>query len=482
MARPLHATVMAAALCAGLIALAPAPAAAQEGAPIVVAGLRPTTDATFKTTQIKSLPEAQELRVVLDQAVNEVSQRPVVNHAALRARLGASYLVDLFDCQGETKCVSRTLAKVRSTSALAVYGDYAVSRGKYLFRLRLIELTAAKVLSEEIYSVGEEERTSSEQWTTHVKALFLAVGLTGSAGGTGGGEEGGGEEGGGEEGGGEEGGGEEGGGEEEGGEELSEEDLFAAAGARAADSQQNAPETAAEAVPRENHSIDLSAGGTVTARRFRLTSAPGESPAMPTLQGDWSPGLNVAVTLHPFAWRKKDDLLDGLRLQGTYARTGSDADPARDLESRLYLGLLYRIPVGTLLSEPIFRVSAGFSMDEVRGPAVPQVSYRAAAFGAGVRFPISTPRFSFNADLRYLVTSVGGSLVSSDHYGDARAAGFDAIGFFELRLRERLTLHAGGTYDVFVLDFGDGGALSGPGAVGATDRTVGVRVGVGLIL
>ncbi len=169
-----------AALCAALMALSPAGAQPAEQV-VVVGGLRPTRGAAFKKTDIGRLPEAQRLRAIAEGLVGEIAGRSIIDHAGLRTLLGRSYLASFFDCAGGVKCAARVFASLHPQAGWVVFGDYAVRRGTYSFRLRLVELGSGRLLANTEFSLRARQIEEREQWQRQLTALLAAVAEPGGA-------------------------------------------------------------------------------------------------------------------------------------------------------------------------------------------------------------------------------------------------------------------------------------------------------------
>jgi hypothetical protein len=173
---------IAVAACGWLLA-APGVSRAQpdKAQPIIVAGLRPTTDRAYKSVDIKRLPEAQRLREIVDATVREIAKRPILNHGGLRAALGRSYLVDFFDCSGSVECVIRLFSRLGDRASLIVYGDYGPLRKNEAFRMRLVDLAGRKLLAEVEFAFPRGDLDDRDSWRRELVVLLAAAELTGDA-------------------------------------------------------------------------------------------------------------------------------------------------------------------------------------------------------------------------------------------------------------------------------------------------------------
>jgi len=161
-------------LAAAVCLLAGGEAAAQTVVrePVVVIGLRPAENQLFRNTEIRRLSEAQRLREIAGGVIRTVARRPVINHIGLREIIGSAYLVDFVDCRSEIRCVSRVVARVTERTPHAVYGDYAVERDTYRFRIRLIDARAARLVREVQFALRESELEDRKLWRRELAALF----------------------------------------------------------------------------------------------------------------------------------------------------------------------------------------------------------------------------------------------------------------------------------------------------------------------
>jgi hypothetical protein len=159
-----------------------APAAnAASGDAIAVVGLRPTHDRAYRKTDLKGLSKAQRVRETAVEAVRDLVKRPVLNHAALSAALGRTYLVDFIECEGEVKCVTRGLAKLSGKATMAVYGDYAMTGGTHRFRIRLIDLAASNLVAEVEFTLPADDLGDSAAWKRELSDLLSGLAPTGPA-------------------------------------------------------------------------------------------------------------------------------------------------------------------------------------------------------------------------------------------------------------------------------------------------------------
>ena len=177
--------------------------AAAEGGPqpIVVAGLRPTSDREYKQLEIMRLTEAQEIREAVDDAVREVSKRSILNHGGLRVALGKGYLVKLFECDANTSCIANTFAGVSDRATMVVYGDYTETPDSHFFRFKLIDLGVGELQAEVEFGMTKKELKDRDRWQREMAVLLAPIleAESAAAGGGGGESSGGGESGGGED-------------------------------------------------------------------------------------------------------------------------------------------------------------------------------------------------------------------------------------------------------------------------------------------
>jgi len=466
---------LAGAVVVAIALLAPAGARAQEPKkPIASAGLRPTVGTSYGGTDIQRLPEAQRLREIVDEVVTKVTGRPILNHAALRAALGTSYLVELFDCRGDSKCVARVCRKLEQQTSLVVYGDYGVNKQTLLVRVRLLELPDGKLLAEHEFSLPVTALADRERWSHELDVLLVSIKESGTGGeGTSGGGEDGGTGGEGTSGGGEGGagsGGEEGGAGGEPGHQTDE----------LTDADFGVVETTDTTVRAEESRkivrfMSVGAGLVLWSRRFDFTSAEGFEALRPEpFRSGWSAMASGSAELWPFAIRR-GGLLRHLGLFGEYARSVTTGiGSSRAQADRLAAGLNYRVPIGNRDTLPTFTLSAGYLQESVEvkdGESdLPDVGYRAATVGGDMRVPIATPRFALNGGVRYLLVGAAGDLLDPDTYGRSRVGGLELAGWLELQPFGNLEIQLGGGYARFVHTFSGNGELSTSGAIGAKDR------------
>jgi len=235
--------------------------------------------------------------------------------------------------------------------------------------------------------------------------------------------------------------------------------------------------------------LDLAVGAGLSTRKLDFESAPGMGGLTPPpFRSGTSWRLSSALTVHPFAWKGRSGALGDLGLLAEYGRTIARADQGDELsrESQLYVGLGYRIPVGTSETQPSFRLSAGYLRQEVRilddSVDFPDVEYQALAIGADVRAPIGTPRAALCARARYIVVGTAGDLLAADTYGDARVAGLELGGFLEVRPLALVFLRVEGNYTRYSMEFNGTGMLNNPAVSGATDRYITGTLSTGLFL
>lgn len=156
----------------------PAAPAGGQAAPavdqVVMAGLRPSTG-DYGPTALIHLREAQTMREIADEAIRNILNRPVINHAELNAALGTKYLVAFTDCSGDAGCVAHVFSKLSSQASLLVYGDYTVKKRKYFFRVRLVDLAKAKTRSEVEFSFEHDKILDREAWNKELQVLLANV-------------------------------------------------------------------------------------------------------------------------------------------------------------------------------------------------------------------------------------------------------------------------------------------------------------------
>lgn len=147
------------------------------GAPVAFLGLRPTSDARLGATAIPELAEAQRLRAVAENVVEVLSGAPLLRHEELRAALGRTYLVDLFECRGVAACQLRLAAPLgRRGVAAALVGDYHAVGSFVTVRLRRFDLVKGR-LSDEVTFGGQRAALDTlPPWRTALAQLFVDTG------------------------------------------------------------------------------------------------------------------------------------------------------------------------------------------------------------------------------------------------------------------------------------------------------------------
>lgn len=161
---------------AGATLLLVSPASAQRArvpsdAP-VFAGVRPTTP-DFGATEIRLLGEAQDIREIVENVLEVVFGEPVLGYQALQKQLGPAYLVDLFDCNGRTRCIARLLGPLaRRGHRRAAVADYSTDGESYRFRAVLFSLPAGRVLRRTEFSLTREQLRDAKAWSRSFETLF----------------------------------------------------------------------------------------------------------------------------------------------------------------------------------------------------------------------------------------------------------------------------------------------------------------------
>lgn len=159
------------------VLLAASAASAAEPAKVAFLGLRPAEAASLAGTAIAQLPEAQRLRTVAENVAEVVSGASVLRHADLRAALGPTYLVDLFDCRGEAPCQLRLAAGLRRQGvASAIAGDYFAAPDGFRIRLRRFDLAAERLADEASFLIARAEAESLAPWRAALGPLFQDTG------------------------------------------------------------------------------------------------------------------------------------------------------------------------------------------------------------------------------------------------------------------------------------------------------------------
>jgi hypothetical protein len=170
-------------LAASLLACAAGAAAAERAGAngkarrIAVLGLRPATDRTLGQTAITVLPEAQRLRTVAESVIEILTGAATMGHEELRAAVGRSYLVDLFDCRDDVKCQLRVAAPLaRQGVQTAVVGDYWVDGTTLRFRIRRLDLAALRVVEEVTFAAERGAAETLAPWQEALRPLFQDTG------------------------------------------------------------------------------------------------------------------------------------------------------------------------------------------------------------------------------------------------------------------------------------------------------------------
>lgn len=144
---------------------------------IAFLGLRPTADAALGQTAIAQLPDAQRLRSVAESVVEVLTGAHVLGHDDLRAALGRTYLVDLFDCRGDAACQLRVAAPLaRDRVRTAVVGDYHADGASLRVRVRRLDLAAMRVTEETSFSLDRGAAESLAPWHEALRPLFQDTG------------------------------------------------------------------------------------------------------------------------------------------------------------------------------------------------------------------------------------------------------------------------------------------------------------------
>lgn len=465
-------------IAAALVVVDLGPAAASQPDAIVFAGLRPASDRSYSKTEIPRLSEAQRLRTMLEELTRDLTQKKVINHAALRAALGEDYLVDFVECRSNVKCVSAILTEFRDDSAVAVYGDYSMRRGRYFVRMRIVNIASASLLGEVEFTVQRKEIEDRERWRRELSVLFAAV--DGILSGTG---------------------------EDDGDENAAENSGELASGADEAAGDHNVGEltdadfgmAAEPGPPLESPAartisgrtdvpfVEASVGLQLLRRNFTFESEPGLEASRPDgFDSAWTSRVSGAVAIYPLSWLEPRHLA-GLGLLAGYGRTLSDTSESSSLrDERLYLGLGYRIGVGRSATYPTFELSAAFFRREavVSDPSgeLPGTTYQGAALGGEVRMPIATPKLAINAALRYLLTNEAGEIVEPAYYGRSKVGGIDIDVSLELRPHGPVFVRVGASYSSFDLELGTNGERSDSAAAAARDQFLSGTVSTGVFL
>jgi len=156
--------------------LLPAASAAAEPS-IAFLGLRPAEGPTFGSTAIAQLSDAQKLRLVAESVVEVLSGSPVLGHEPLRAALGRSYLVSLFDCGGDAACLLKVAAPLRARGVvLALAADYAGDGPSLRIRVRKLDLVRERIAEEVVFDLARADAGTLAPWRTALAPLFADTG------------------------------------------------------------------------------------------------------------------------------------------------------------------------------------------------------------------------------------------------------------------------------------------------------------------
>jgi hypothetical protein len=490
-------TAIAVVIACSLAALAP-PAWAQKpkarAEAVAVAGLRPARRADFEGTLLQQLPQAQKLRALIEEVIVEVTGGPVIAHKGLRVIAGKAYMVEFMKCEGEVACVLRTFKVLRGTVRLLFVGDYALDKGEYNFRLRLLDLAEGRVLVEVTFSVAEKDVEDRALWREQLGVLFSTAGIavetpseaTPPA------NEG-------------EGGADQADpGETPAGEAAGEGKEGAEGAEGGADAAPSAGETDSDELTDADFGpqvtqiavdtpeavsdlgrLELSAVIAVMSRDFVFLTGPGNDSFRPDgFESDRTPVVGGSGKLFPFSRRKGRGLLARFGLWGGYARSNESASGGR--LTRLEAGAAYRMMAGPSDTSPSFEFSAGFARHDYaiidRSVSFPSVSYRGARMGIDTRLPLFTPKVALNGAARYIIANDAGAMSDRMNYGDSRVGGIEIAGSLELRPLGFGFVRLGIEYTRFSFDFEGTGDLSAPEPIGARDRFVLATFAAGLSL
>jgi hypothetical protein len=144
---------------------------------IAFLGLRPAADAALGQTAIAQLPEAQRLRAVAENVVEILTGARVLRHDDLRAALGRTYLVDLFDCRGDVACQLRVASPLaRAGVVTAVVGDYYADGGTLKMRIRRLDLSAQRLAGEASFAPDRGAAETLTPWEEALRPLFQDTG------------------------------------------------------------------------------------------------------------------------------------------------------------------------------------------------------------------------------------------------------------------------------------------------------------------
>ncbi|MCC6998439.1 MAG: hypothetical protein IT370_27755 [Deltaproteobacteria bacterium] len=222
--------------------------------------------------------------------------------------------------------------------------------------------------------------------------------------------------------------------------------------------------------------IRLSAGVTFIGRDFAFANSRTE---LPSYKGVPTPAGLIEAELYPLALAGGGPMRRlglGLVLERVITMHTEDNDaPGLEIPTRrqrLEFDVRYRHQLGDRASRTAFTGRAGygnhlFAIDDYdpdrdgnTNRKLPNVSYRYALLGAGVRIPIVRTLFQTYVDAAYLLVLDTGEIGKATSFGGGFVGGLDGELGLDIRPTRSLTLRIGGRYTRFFYDFDNSGRLA----------------------
>ena len=222
--------------------------------------------------------------------------------------------------------------------------------------------------------------------------------------------------------------------------------------------------------------IRLSAGVTFIGRDFAFANSRTE---LPSYKGVPTPAGLIEAELYPLALAGGGPMRRlglGLVLERVITMHTEDNDaPGLEIPTRrqrLEFDVRYRHQLGDRATRTAFTGRAGygnhlFAIDDYdpdrdgnTNRKLPNVSYRYALLGAGVRIPIVRTLFATYVDAAYLLVLDTGEIGKATSFGGGFVGGLDGELGLDIRPTRALTLRIGGRYTRFFYDFDNSGRLA----------------------
>ena len=222
--------------------------------------------------------------------------------------------------------------------------------------------------------------------------------------------------------------------------------------------------------------IRLSAGVTFIGRDFAFANSRTE---LPSYKGVPTPAGLIEAELYPLALAGGGPMRRlglGLVLERVITMHTEDNDaPGLEIPTRrqrLEFDVRYRHQLGDRATRTAFTGRAGygnhlFAIDDYdpdrdgnTNRKLPNVSYRYALLGAGVRVPIVRTLCATYVDAAYLLVLDTGEIGKATSFGGGFVGGLDAELGLDIRPTRSLTLRIGGRYTRFFYDFDNSGRLA----------------------